>query len=59
MEKAETRSLLDELLRLKEERRRALQRLPIEEKVKIINEMIEMVKPLRKYWPSNRDLESS
>jgi hypothetical protein len=59
MEKSDSQSLLDELLRHKEERRRALRRLPIEEKVKIINEMIEMVKPIKRALPSGRDSKSS
>ena len=57
MEKSNTQSVLDELLRQKEERRRALRRLPIEEKVEIINRMIEMVKPVKKYSPEKRDLK--
>jgi len=44
---------------MKEERRRALRRLPIEEKVKIINEMIEMVKPIKRAPPHGRDSEFS
>lgn len=59
MEKPKAQLVLDELLRLKEERRRALARLPIEEKVEIINKMIEMVKPVKKFLPANRDSESS
>jgi hypothetical protein len=46
MEQHPSRKLLEELLRQKEERRRQLARLPIEDKVAIINRMIEMVRPV-------------
>ncbi len=49
MEPHPSRPVLNELLRQKEERRRKLARLPIEEKVAIINHMIEMVQPITEH----------
>jgi hypothetical protein len=46
MEQHPSRKVLEELLRQKEDRRRRLARLPIEEKVAIINRMMEMVRPI-------------